>query len=126
MTDHQAGGAISNGVVQIPDDADWRYVLCPLNVVRKKYDEATDTYSPVRATCGEELQVEREGGEVLLAHGPTGDDDCGGPFWKVSCRAGHVLVVPDHEGDDRFDEIPFDWRIVRPILEAMGCDFRAV
>lgn len=108
------------------DDADWRYLLCPLSVLRKKYDEATDSYSAVVGTCGEELFVKREGGETLLAHGPVGDDDCGSPFWSVECRAGHVLVVPDHEGDDNWTSLPLDWSLVRPVLEAMGCTFRAV
>ena len=108
------------------ETTDWRYVLCPLPVVRKEYVEERDDYRSIVEVCGEHLYVEQDSGESLLAHGPSLDGGDCGVTWKVSCGNGHVVIVPDHEGDDSFSRIPFDWSMVREQLDCLGATYRDV
>lgn len=108
------------------EETDWRYVLCPLPVLRKEYQEAADDYLVSPFPCGADLFVEVESSEVLLAHGPSLDGGDCGPYWKVSCQNGHVLVVADHGGDDNFRHIALDWSLVREQLDALGATYRDV
>jgi hypothetical protein len=77
---------------------------CPLPVVRKRLDEEGEHYELAVERCDAPLHVSYERMNNLLAGGEG--DGCG-ETWKVECGNGHVLVVPDHEGDDDMGAIPF-------------------
>jgi hypothetical protein len=100
-----------------PDDFDWSERACPLPVIRKEYDEDTDEYRILIERCGEQLYVTVEDSKYLLKGGPC--DSCG-PTWKVECLGGHVLLLPDHGGDDNFWEIPFDLGQANEALSQIG------
>ncbi len=85
-------------------------LCCPLPAIRQDID----TDELMEHHCGERLFVERLGGSYLLAGGECEGDTT----WKVTCANGHVLVVDDHEGNDR--SIPFDAAIVQKALEGIG------
>ena len=102
--------------------ADWRYILCPLPVLRRR-DGETDADTVIElGVCGEELDVEELGVEPLLAHGPTGAEVS---TWQISCRLGHIVVLPDDEGNDA-GHVPLDWDLVRGALLNLGVTYRSV
>lgn len=82
---------------------DYTEFKCPMPVMRYRYNEESDTRSSYVGSCGEELFVEHRHGAQLLHGGPM---DCY-DWWRVNCNGGHVLMVPDTEGNDY--EIPFEF-----------------
>lgn len=82
----------------------WDEYTCGMPVVRLVYDEATDDHEAIPALCGEPVLVHRDSAEALHVGGLVGMDPT--TSWKLECLGGHVLLVPDHEGDGH--EIPFD------------------
>lgn len=79
---------------------------CALPVIRKEYDEDGNELILTIETCDEMVFVSYSEDTYLEREGEA--DGCG-RHWKVVCANGHVLLVPDHEGDDNFTSIPFNW-----------------
>lgn len=79
--------------------------ICPLKVVRKHYVEATDTFTLAVESCNGELWITGTERGPVWADGEAYHDS--GVIWKVECEHGHVVLVPDHEGDDSYSNIPY-------------------
>jgi hypothetical protein len=80
---------------------------CGLPVLRLELDEERDEWVRKVDICGEQLYLESHTSEWISDEGPCGPDD--GPVWKLTCISGHVLMVPDDQGNEQFSEMPFLW-----------------
>lgn len=80
-----------------------QWLHCTLPVIRQRYVEETDDFATFVAPCGERLELVKTESGSLDVNGPWAGDD----VWKVECHLGHVLLVPDYEGNDCAG-IPFD------------------
>lgn len=100
---------------------DYQCILCPLTSIEPERPDDDGEYLFLPKTCGEEVHVTHQGFEYLWSTGPEEDFRTD---WKVECLAGHVLVVPNDNGNDC--DIPLEWSVVRQILVEMGCGFRDV
>lgn len=78
---------------------------CPLKVVRKHYREEADDFVLAVELCGGELWIKGNEYGPVWADGEAYHDS--GVIWKIECEHGHVLLVPDHEGDDSYSQIPY-------------------
>jgi hypothetical protein len=77
---------------------------CALPVVRLGIDEEQDEWVTTVEVCGEQLYLERFDSGWIDWDGPGGPDS---ESWKLTCLGGHVLLVPDDQGNDH--EVPFRW-----------------
>ena len=100
-------------MTDLDDDFNWDERQCPLPVLVKEHDEDGDLLKIITRRCNESLFTVRTEGRYLLVDGEC--DSCG-PTWRIECGNGHVLVVPDHEADDNYWQIPFDWPLVKAAL----------
>jgi len=80
---------------------------CGLPVVRLEIDDERDEWVRSVEVCGAQLYLESHNSEWIDVEGPTGLGD--GPVWKLTCLGGHVLMVPDDQGNEQFSEMPFLW-----------------
>lgn len=79
--------------------------LCPMPVLRRDHDaqEPGGEAAYHVVTCGAALILDR-----TIESGPLGADraDAGGiEWWEVKCLGGHVILMPDDEGNG--DEVPY-------------------
>lgn len=87
---------------------------CGLPVLRLEYNEDRDEYDRVVEVCGEQLYLEEMSSGWVDNDGPTGDGD--GPVWKLTCVSGHVLMVPDDQGNEQYSSMPFHWEEAKKAL----------
>lgn len=80
------------------------WLRCTLPVIRQTYSEDIDDYITSVAPCGEQMELVKTESGTLDVDGPWA---CDGDVWKVECHLGHVLLMPDYEGND-CTGIPFD------------------
>lgn len=78
-------------------------VKCPLPVVRVVLDDdgEVDRQTFAIQPCGESVFVADETCEYVVMSAPghvVRSFGCRG--WRVECQMGHVLLVPDHEGNE--------------------------
>lgn len=79
------------------EDNDWDELTCPLIAVRGSWDEdGADVFTRRLERCGEALFL-RE-----VAHGTlhTSGSCDSWSSWRVECLVGHVVLVPDEEGNE--------------------------
>lgn len=93
-----------------PDD--WADLKCPMPVLRLDRHDNNDP-PPHLGICDEDLFLVTRNSSQLLAGGPMEIND----WWRVECGAGHVLMVPDNEGNDY--SIPFVFEAFLLALEAI-------
>ena len=77
---------------------------CGLPVARLSVDDERDEWVTTIEVCGEQLYLESMTSEWVDWDGPTGPDYA---VWKLTCLSGHVLLVPDDQGNEH--EVPFRW-----------------
>lgn len=98
---------------------EWADLCCPLPVLRFTWsDDPAAERGPVAVQhCGQPLHVEHTRTTYLVA---GGEMEVAGPSWQVICEGGHVLLVPDDEGNDNIDELGFDVALVQEALVGIG------
>lgn len=77
---------------------------CALPVARLSIDDERDEWVTTLEVCGEQIYLQRFESGWVDWHGPGGPDSS---VWKLTCLGGHVLLVPDDQGNDH--EVPFRW-----------------
>lgn len=93
-----------------------QWLHCTLPVVRQQYSDEDDTYGLAVEPCGERLELVKTEGATLDVDGPW---KCDGDVWKVECHLGHVLLMPDYDGNDCIG-IPFGAEAKAALYEFLG------
>lgn len=83
---------------------DYDGLLCPMPVVWFRYEEDDEPTRHIIA-CDSELYVEKSDIGTLYTDVVGGEEY---DPWKVICTAGHVLVLPNDEGNEYDKTVPDD------------------
>lgn len=71
-------------------------LTCPLPLYFRRWNDVADTYVTGAEPCKAPLHVHHERSDSLMSDGIYE----GGDWWRVECENGHVLVLPESDGDE--------------------------
>jgi hypothetical protein len=74
----------------------WLQLTCQMPVIRREYTDGEENEAVDRlGRCGHSLYLTTAESKDLMDVGPVDTYTT----WKVECAAGHVLILPDDEGN---------------------------